>query len=56
MAITKRYRVTAITLCYISALSHHAICCGENLLLLEVVAQGIKKPLSLLIVIALVTS
>jgi hypothetical protein len=50
--LTKRYRVTAITLPYILALLHKAICCGEKLLLLEVIALAIKKPLSLLIVIA----
>ncbi len=54
--ITKHYRVTVITLCYISAISHNVTCCGEKLLLLEAIALGIKKPLSLLIVIGLVTS
>ncbi len=48
--LTKRYRITAITLPYISTLLHNAICCGEKLLLLEVIALDIKKPLSLLIV------
>jgi hypothetical protein len=49
-------RVTAIRLRYILALSHNATCCGEKLLLLEIIALlGIKKPLSQLIVIALVT-
>ncbi len=38
---------------YILAFLHNAIYCGEKLLLLEVIALGIKKPLSLLIVIAL---
>jgi hypothetical protein len=30
--LTKHYRVTAITLHYISVLLHNAICCGEKLL------------------------
>jgi hypothetical protein len=53
--LTKPYRVTAIMLRYILALMHNALCCGERLLLLKVIALGIKEPLSLLIVIALVT-
>ncbi len=64
--VTKRYRVTVKTLRYISALPHNAICCGEKLLLLEVIALGMEavitihsnrsgnsKPLSLLKVFAL---
>jgi hypothetical protein len=50
------YHVTAITLHYISALLHNTQCCGEKLLLPEIIALAIKKPLTLLIVIALVTS
>jgi hypothetical protein len=53
--LTKRYSVTAITLHYIVALSHNASCCGEEILLLKVITLDIKEPLSLLIVIALVT-
>jgi hypothetical protein len=53
--LTKSYGVTAVTLPYILGLLHKAICCGEKLLLLEVIALGIKKPLSLLMVIALLT-
>jgi hypothetical protein len=33
----------------------YALCCGEKFLLLKVIVLGIKKPSSLLIVIALVT-
>jgi hypothetical protein len=54
-SITKSYSVTAIMPCYILALSHNALCCGEKLLLLKVTALGIKESLSLLIVFALVT-
>jgi hypothetical protein len=53
--LTKRYCVTAIMLRYILALLHNALSCGEKLLLLKVIALGIKKPSSLLTVIALVT-
>jgi hypothetical protein len=52
---TKRFSVTAITLRYISALSYNVLCYRENLLLLKVIALGIKEPLSLLVVIALST-
>jgi hypothetical protein len=54
--ITKIYHLTAIMLRSILVLSHNATCCGEKLLLLEVIVLGTKKSLSLLIVIALVTS
>ncbi len=46
-AIANHYRVAAITLHYISALSHNPFCCGEKLLLLNVIALGIKEPLLL---------
>jgi hypothetical protein len=53
---TKRYSVTATTLRYILTLSHDALCCGRMFLSLKVIILGMKEPLSLLIVIALVTS
>jgi hypothetical protein len=53
--ITKRYSVTAKTLNYILILSYNALCCGDKLLLLKVIASGIKAPLSLLLVIPPVT-
>jgi hypothetical protein len=52
--ITKRFSVTTITLRYILSLLHNAFCCGETFFLLKVIALGKAKPLSLLIVIALV--
>jgi hypothetical protein len=53
--ITRRYSVTAIMLRYILSLSHNAFCCRETLLLLKLIALGVQKPLSLLILIELVT-
>jgi hypothetical protein len=53
--LAKCYCVTAIMLRYVLALLHNALSCGEKLLLLKVIALGIKTLSSLLIVIALVT-
>jgi hypothetical protein len=44
-AIANHYRVAAISLHYISALSHNPFCCGEKLLLPNVIALEIKEPL-----------
>ncbi len=55
ITIAKRYIVTAITLLYILALSQNALGMRRKVVDYKFITLGIKEPLLLLVVIALVT-